>query len=313
MGVTRERPLKHRKNKGLLQREKKISTVVSGLNDLASFLNFNFNSERQDWQKHTHPLFLLLWRPGALGIQEVKKLQAELKKDLLPLVAPEPWQMGGLDAHSERLIEKINSLRLVNAWDIEPWDAAFLRQYHPPGWETYIDNLKQPIRPFERVVKIGGFNWLLRKSQTGDSIRARLYRVVVEALETGELVRLKKCDECIRFFVAKDPRLNVCSEGCERLRDNRGAKDRERRYRERKKEEKHRQFRQAAAHKPFKQFCEFMVIARKKTQTDAELARLKPILNAVGGWRVVSRWERPPDKDTWEKLPKETKQIFNTA
>ena len=62
------------------------------------------------------------------------------------------------------------------------------------------------VQPFERFVKIGGFKWLLRKTLVTRPVRAKLYQIVMEAIETQEFAKLKKCAECSTFFVAGDSR-----------------------------------------------------------------------------------------------------------
>lgn len=219
-----------------------LSSTAS-LRQLALFLNFDcaepkVTAARQGWERPRHPLFQLLYRPNQrLEVEEVKRFQAELRQDLLAIVAPEPWQIGALDSHLERLLEEINSLGLVSVWDIEPFDRRWLRRYGAVRWGANSDALKhKPIRSVERIVSVGGFRWLLKKQLPATSMRERLYRIIIEALEGQELSKLKRCEECQKFFVAEDPREKLCSPECKRLHEREGSKRRMQKLRRRRGE-----------------------------------------------------------------------------
>jgi hypothetical protein len=302
----------------------KLSTAAS-LRQLALFLNFDFagpkvTAARQEWESLRHPLFQLLYRPKQqLKIEQVQRLQQELRQDLLATVAPEPWQVGDLDAHLERLLEKINSLGLVSVWDIEPFDRRWLRRYGAVRWRANSDALKlKPIRSVERIVSVGGFRWLLKKQLPATSIRERLYRIIIDALEGQELSKLKRCEKCQKFFVAEDPREKLCSPQCKRLYDREGAKRRMQRLRQRRRSAEAESLRTEGLPKLIK-LADLIRKKGKHTVADllAEIPELQSLRHHLGEkWesfkplleRLIQPRTRP--KSLWSKMPKQLRKKF---
>lgn len=222
MGVTRKR-----KKSKKTRRTAKLARVT-GLDDLANFLNYNFDQHPDNWRRPDHPLFWLYLNPTQPDLSEVKKLQKEICEDLKPLIAPE--YLGDLDICINGLIETINGLNIVNMWDELPFDHAWLSRHGGLRWSD-MPTPPAPVRPIDRVVRIAGYKWLLRKTPVASSVRAKVFQIVMEALETDTFLNLRKCKECPRFFVAADPREEVCGLPCQRKRDREQAKLRQRHLR----------------------------------------------------------------------------------
>src|SRR5262249_37070253 len=129
---------------------------------------------------------------------------------------------------------------------------------------------------------------------------------------------LRVCDECQRFFAAKDLRQKFCSRECSNIDERRGAKDRVARWRDRKRKEQQRQAKEAVKKKIIGRLSEFL----KATENGELSPKHGDLLKALGegnklkGWGIVrklqSKLEAGVSKEAlWESLPKRTKQIFS--
>jgi len=131
----------------------------------------------------------------------------------------------------------------------------------------------------------------------------------------------RKKGECQRLFVAKRLSDRFCNPKCSESYFGRYAKDRVRKSREKKGRKKREQLKQAAEHKAFKRFSEFVKAAMGKSLTqETHLSMLKALGKGdrLKGWRVVSEWQRKLKegaslKDLWDGLAQKTKQSIETA
>lgn len=74
-------------------------------------------------------------------------------------------------------------------------------------------------------------------------LEKRYYVIISAALDSGQLVKLRQCKECLEFFVRKGQRIDYCSKQCYSGHDNEAAKERVRLSRKRKKREQKRYLR----------------------------------------------------------------------
>jgi hypothetical protein len=129
------------------------------------------------------------------------------------------------------LVDKINGLGLVPWWNV--WPARrnlFVIDGHPvpnPGWK--------PGR--HRNLKTGKHKFIV-SMWFNDSADPRkfLYGTVIEALQSGILTRIKRCqwEDCGRYFLREDlRRIAYCSERCANAYDRWDAAERVRKSRER--------------------------------------------------------------------------------
>jgi hypothetical protein len=223
-------PRKNRETKGLKR--------PAELKELADFLNYDFDKNPNNWRAPDNPLFFLHLKAAQPDLNEVKTFQKEISKDLEVLIAPK--YLGDLDFSIDRLIDKINGLNIVNNWDGFPSGAAWISRHGGLRWSAH-DQPPHPVRLFDRVVRIAGFKWILRKTPVANSLRAKVYHFVMEALETDTFSNLRKCKQCLRFFVAHDAREKVCRGGdCAKIRDRIATNLKMKRYRHKLAEDKHR-------------------------------------------------------------------------
>ncbi len=206
---------------------------VVGLDCLAKFLNYNFDNTPKTWRTPDNPLYLLHPRPTQPDWNQVNQIQNEIRQDILSLIASEDH--GDLYSSIETVVEKVNRLKMVGAWDVLPVDKNWVSRYGGSRWFNWTE-LPPPVRPFDKDIKIGGFKWRLRKTPLADSIRTKLYQIIIEAIETQALPNFKVCEVCSKFFIAAEPRDNTCSRKCKRIRDSKAAKSRMRNLRKKRRE-----------------------------------------------------------------------------
>lgn len=272
-------------------------------------------------------------------VNKAKELQEELLTDIRLFVS-EPKDFITIRNRLAEILRKANGLKITSRWALE----CERRDYSlAPGggklaegeqWDVYYDpddpNTVKPVinprnrafGPGERMLKIGDGKFVIRRwISGGDTPRQKLYGIITSALESGWLERLKRCLECQKFFVSDDPRSKYCTDACKQARDKRDAPNRMRRLRARKLEEERKQLRLLAERRNVERFSKFLKLARKRSHTNAELEKIRPLLKSIGrgeirqGWRVVSSWEeelkkgRSP-KELWESLPSKTKNTL---
>jgi len=192
------------------------------LKELADFLNHDFDQDPKTWRAPGNPLFFLHLKATQPDLNEVRSIQEEMSKDLAALIAPEC--LGDLDISIDRLIDKINGLNIVNKWDGLPYGDAWISLHGGLRWSDQAP-ASHPVRTFDRVVRIAGFKWILRKTPVANSLRSKVYQIVMETLETDTFSNLRKCKQCLRFFAARDAREEVCAK-CRRSYVRMAAKSR---------------------------------------------------------------------------------------
>ena len=230
--------------------------IQSGLGSLVHVLNFDFDSvDEEDLLKRVG---LDCWGfdvsdPGWRS--KAQQLQIDLKGDLLPIINPKktlsPTKAFRL---LEQLVNKINSLSLVQDWSVVPVDHVIvddsgmaepelvkkeesldLEEEEDP--EEIIKRLGQN----ERILKIFGLRWVVQPRvliTSEEAARQMLYWIIIRSLENGTIMSLGRCvrKECRRFFVAKRLGQKYCTLECTKAADTKAATERMRDYRTRDKE-----------------------------------------------------------------------------
>ncbi len=307
---------------------------------LADFLNFNF--ETGDPNELTnkslyHTVEFMNWNLNSKeGIEEGKQLQSEILDDLIPIIPP---AMSNYPKESyeliDRLIHKINGMGLIPEWGLEPVGYRWVQVGDPEAAEfdlepidsSEAEDIYRDLGPGQRVLGLLGYKWVVNTKvslRNAPSLRHSLYWNIIDALENGELVWLRRCLNCWKFFVAEDLRQKYCTPECTKAADNEAAKKRVRKWRKKDAEEKQKQAAEAAERRGFKRFSMFMGLAVKKKRTREEGREMHPILWDLGkgdtaqGWNVIPGWNEKLRrgaslKNIWDALPQKTKQIFETA
>src|SRR5262249_47584883 len=125
------------------------------------------------------------------------------------------------------------------------------------------------------------------------SVRRECYAIILDALQDGELWRIRKCPNCSKVFAAEHGNQKHCTESCTNSSDKERAKHRVKKSRLAGKEKKEQQYRAAEEarktqrqRKQFENFCAFMRLASKVNPHDGELDKIKPILKHIGNGNI---------------------------
>lgn len=308
---------------------------AKNLEFVVDFLNFDFESRdiEELANSRVHLLLYGLNKPGAL--ETAKKIQAEVRDDVLPLIAAEE-SLDPSDAYLllDRFVGKVNKLRIVPEWGLEPVD------YHVAVDDTDPRNLKPLLVERDdddhanelftsglKALKMFGARWVV-STKVGfvgpgvtlntEALRYRIYGAIIKSLEDGSFSKFHRCKECKRFFVGKRDNQVFCGDSCSAAYFNRDAKQRrvpelrarKRREKELKARELARKQAQQAEERAYAKFKEFVRLVRKDKHTEPELERLRPMLKRLGGWPTVRRWESKTEKDIWDDLGERDKGLF---
>jgi hypothetical protein len=201
---------------------KKLKTRFSYLDLLTRFLNFDFGSgdARQIKKFFRDRLVEARFLPN----QKARRLQIKLKQELLPIIAPKDRpDRQKAEERLSRLVARINKMVFKPTWSVEfidDWDL----KYEPFPGE------KLPQFPVPPLLKILGGTWYVSKMPDLNHrgpLEDFLWWTVIDAMETGELAKLKTCGLCEKFFLQDDIRQEFCSEKCRydfhnRTRQNEG-------------------------------------------------------------------------------------------
>jgi len=198
---------------------------------------------------------------------EGKRLQRELLEDLTPILKAARKNDDLSVGHGLRmLLKKIDNLQLQSRLILEtgtPQVVSYKSDPKDPSRGTPKGQQRQTLEsilaeddsvrrlrgsekmlpnpavrhlgPERRILKIGGAKWIIRrKFDNPRCAREALYGIISNALETGEFSRLKRCNECQRFFIGEDPRQEYCKPKCRDEHHDRDAVNRVRRSRRKK-------------------------------------------------------------------------------
>jgi len=195
------------------------------------------------------------------GLKAAWDLQQKLTKDLLGLVKRDQAKANARTVqmtfgryvylHVYRLVDKINKLKISPVYGVvgDAWpQTEFVRPIFYPG--TKHNPEVHRFGGNQGLLNIFGNKMAVHRLYYGidvldsrgpvtldiDTATKDLYGIVLEALETGELARLRMCLECEDFFIAKDPREIYCKPECREVQHRRDAKYRMRESRARRRE-----------------------------------------------------------------------------
>ncbi len=205
---------------------------------LAAFLNLNFTrrggpkeaAERTVWN-----IFGIARKRG-----KAKRLQEEIRRDITPPGKLEPNKVLSLPefhAFLQRLVDKVTRIRFDSRLKLScvDYDVALKGKDPKTGKPTASIQVKRPedkpyIGPREGTFEVSGFRygkraetvrWVVRREIPSPSqMRKALYWIIDQALESGELLNLRQCPQCLRFFVAKDRRKAFCGDNCRKAFSN---------------------------------------------------------------------------------------------
>ncbi len=248
---------KHRKKgaKAIRKRSRKSLPTKSHIEFLAYFLDYDFKSKNaEEMTSRNDPVELLLHANRLVSREGLKagwNLQQELTKDLLGLVKEQGEEFGDRFEKVARLVIKINRLKISPVYTIEMGTLGimmdtkrgrrFIKKINPEIYRLGSDRGTLNFPHYKLIVKRGyyGIDYsdpITSPDRGIDALRKLLYGLVIEALETGELTRLRMCLECEDYFIANDPREIYCKPECREVRHRREAKDRMRKSRARSRE-----------------------------------------------------------------------------
>jgi hypothetical protein len=167
--------------------------------------------------------------------EETNELRAEIIQDISPIVSPSNG--GEVLAALEKLINKINSMRLHPPWTVyeKPDKKQWIQREGPlAGMELEYTGPEGPI------MLIGGKKLIVCHrlgTRTFSGSRASFYSVIIKTLEDRTFQKLKRCKECQRFFIADRLSDKFCRPECSKAHFDLGAADRVKRSREQKKKQ----------------------------------------------------------------------------
>jgi len=311
------------------QEEKNPRSNLSGLEALADFLNFNHDSGDAEvfkdlQQKYSLPPLILsasLWDwnvEDSKAANKAKKLHSELKRDLEPIIPPAKAD-NPTEAYDriEKLLKKINNMKFQTGWAVDSVEYTMM-QLGDPQAEKYELVRKEPeelLKTSElllsphRVIEVLGYKWFFGRKPQGISMglsRENLYLIILDALESGEFSRLKRCQwtECQKFFVAEPQGKKFCSIEHTLEADKKEAARRVKEQRREKREAKQRKSWPTPQSKAFELFLNFMKQARKGKVDKDELTKRKPIADAL------EQWQKGASLNViWKELPDEARKV----
>ena len=277
MSVTKSRTLPSlktaRRGRRYTSRQNRQVLVSDALHVLCDFLNTDFQSIDEVNRRPSLMWLSFRWASifyDATKREQAKKLQLELKHDLSP-------------ENFRNVIDKINEMNLDH-YIVEIYnDYKFLKRHLPAAFP-----------PWQKVIKIGNERVIIKKSRfTAESLRKRLYSLLLQCIEADELGRLKCCSECQQMFIAAaDRRKSVCN-NCRGSHVRKMGRVRAQRLRDRKKIRKDEIVRVARYQQFVQCFAVFLKRAEGGTKSQERVSQIVKKLgdqNHLKGWKVVDLW-----------------------
>jgi len=184
--------------------------------------------------------------------KKVETLQTKIKDDLRPIIAPtypatelswidspnkpspETFSMAAMFSTRrdalEMLLEKISKMSLETRYTIKHFSPS------PEMKNRALKNTPTKASPYFGIEKgkmkfPDGQEITVKKFLNTRSEEEQYYAIILEAIDTGELVRLRQCGECERFFVARHLGQDYCKPTCQKLHDKRAAVQRAKNWR----------------------------------------------------------------------------------
>ncbi len=229
---------------------------------LAIFLN----SKGSSWaaEEKAREIRFLTWSFSLTREDEERLIQLrdEIIEDLLPLIEPDELTRP-LDQLT-KAVQKVNTMGLQSRWHVEPAEAnwklvAGTRVITRGRWTS-------PLGYGRGVLKIGNEKCTVRhafddryaeelveREDFVTALRKCFYAAIVSALEDGTFLRLRRCQECQRFFIAGRLGKKYCSNECMMAADNKRATQvRVPNLRERERARNKKKIKQAAKRRAFR-------------------------------------------------------------
>jgi hypothetical protein len=317
-----------------MTKKKSGQLTNSPLKILADFVNFDLKRDdpaKLKGKDAGHMLAFVHW-PSE---QEAEKLQAEIGRELAAIVPPAKTRTPE-EAYRllEALVRKINKMGLNPEWNLEPVDYEVGAYNDPKNGKSELELFRKSARGKselyellgggQKVFELLGYNWVVNTRILGpavESLRESLYGIIIDALENGELVRLRRCLNCQVFFVAEDLKQKYCAKGCMKAADQKNALKRVREWRKQKKLKDRQQAKAAKEAQAFGSFSSFMKFATKTKPTAGEQSNIAMHLKRLGkgeplkGWQKVKLWEKKlrsgkAIETIWEEMRQHDKKIF---
>jgi hypothetical protein len=299
---------------------------------IADFLNFDFDTGDVGELAEGDRVFPFLHGlTTAEGLESAKRIQGEVREEILPLIADED-AVNRSDTYIrlERLVYKVNKLKILPEWGVEPVDYYLDADLSDPtNPKPILENKKDAdetkelyslLVPRQKVLNLLGDRWIVN-TKVGlvgpgvgvdtEALRLGIYWAIITCLEDGSFSSLNKCKECKRFFVRHRKNQLFCGEKCSGAYFNRDAKEkRVPAFRRRRAAKIARKRAQQAEARAFAKFGDFMRLARKSNTSENESKMFRPILLRLGGWRTIRRWDKKSNDEIWNELDEKQKKLF---
>jgi len=245
--------------------ERKAGDITISLGVVAEILNGDFR-----WQ----------------GEKETKRRRNELLEDLVPILAPRLKDDQPPNYYWEKLIKKINNMRLVSYWKVD------------------LSNPK------------AGIVYRMFPGADG-SLRKMAYATIATAFEESKLSRLRSCFGCEKWFVASDFKQKHCNPECTHSYHRKNAKYRVRKMRLKNKTMSIADQDKVKKLKESRQFDLFLKKAGGRIKAQMEVG--PHIKRSIpGGWNTVLKWQEEKNKGKstkliWKTLPNQIKAALRDS
>ena len=205
-------------------KEAQSKSVSPDLVWLAVLLNSQGSSWAADEKvKHMRVLSLCSFNFLKEDEQRLMELRNELTEDLGPLVEPDEFTEPR--DQLTKLLQKVNTLGLQTTWHLEPahanWKLVAGKKVITRGRWTSPLGHGRGILKFrdEKFTVRHAFDdryaeELMKREGIVRAVRKCYYAAVVSALEDGTFLRLRRCQECRKFFISGRIGNKYCSNGC---------------------------------------------------------------------------------------------------
>ena len=160
--------------------------------------------------------------------EDIASLQEQLIADLLPLTSTMPYERA--DEHLKNLCSRIDS-----------FDYSMRLSPLPADRDVFVgepNSARNLISHQQKLFKWGDHAWIFNPDSSlskEDSAEKKLYLLVAAGLQKAELSMLRRCQQCERFFIAREKRQVFCSPDHSRAYWDTSERLKKRVYRSRKK------------------------------------------------------------------------------
>lgn len=205
-------------------REAQSKSVSPDLVWLALFLNSRGTSWAAD-EKAKQMRFLSICSFNFLKEDEERlmELRNELTEDLAPLIEPDEFTEPR--DQLTKLLQKINAMGLQTRWHLEPADANWKlvagenvitrgRWTSPLGYGKGVLKFRNEKFTVRHAFDDRYAEELVEREGIVRAGRKCFYAAIVSALEDGTFLKLRRCQECRKFFITGRLGKKYCHKGC---------------------------------------------------------------------------------------------------